>query len=73
MMSYTPINYNVVALICQDLDYKKMTSDDVLGGIMNYEMNIQEAKTLRISTRMSQRPRSKVLLSKQTRARRRKF
>jgi hypothetical protein len=72
-MSYTPINYNVVALICQDPDYKKMTSDDVLGGIMNYEMNIQEAKTLRISTRMSQRPRRKVLLSKQTRARRRKF
>jgi hypothetical protein len=40
MMSYTPMNYNVVALICQDPAYKKMTSDDVLGRIMNHEMNI---------------------------------
>jgi hypothetical protein len=31
MMAYTPINYNVVALIRQDPVYKKMTSDDVLG------------------------------------------
>jgi hypothetical protein len=42
MMAYTPMNYNVVALIRQDLAYKKMTSDDVLGRIMNHEMNIQE-------------------------------
>jgi hypothetical protein len=41
MMVYTPMNYNVVTLICQDPAYKKMTSDDVLGRIMNHEMNIQ--------------------------------
>jgi hypothetical protein len=40
MMAYTPINYNVVSLICQDPTYKKMTSDDVLERIMNHEMNI---------------------------------
>jgi hypothetical protein len=47
MMAYTPINYNVVALICQDSTYKKITSDDVLGRIMNYEMNIQEANNIK--------------------------
>jgi hypothetical protein len=41
MMAYTPMNYNVVALIPQNPSYKKMTSDDVLGRIMNHEMNIQ--------------------------------
>jgi hypothetical protein len=46
MMAYTPMNYNVVALIRQDLAYKKMTSDDVLGRIMNHEMNIQEANNI---------------------------
>jgi hypothetical protein len=40
MMTYTPMNYNVVVLIHQDPSYKKMTSDDVLGRIMNHEMNI---------------------------------
>jgi hypothetical protein len=40
MMAYTPINYNVVAFIHQDSAYKKITSDDVLGRIMNHEMNI---------------------------------
>jgi hypothetical protein len=40
MMTYTPMNYNVVVLIRQDPAYKKMTSDDVLGRIMNHEMNI---------------------------------
>jgi hypothetical protein len=40
MMSYTPMNYNVVALIRQDPAYKKMPFDDVLKRIMNYEMNI---------------------------------
>jgi hypothetical protein len=40
MKAYTPMNYNVVALICQDPTYKKMTSGDVLGRIMNHEMNI---------------------------------
>jgi spore coat protein CotF len=40
MMAYTTMSYNVVALICQDPAYKKMISDDVLGMIMNHEMNI---------------------------------
>jgi hypothetical protein len=40
MMTYTPMNYNVVTLIRQDPAYKKMSSDDVLGRIMNYEKNI---------------------------------
>jgi hypothetical protein len=47
MMVYTPMNYNVVALIRQDLAYKKMASDDVLGRIMNHEMNIQEANNIK--------------------------
>jgi hypothetical protein len=47
MMAYTPINYNVVTLKCQDPAYKKMTSDDVLGRIMNDEMNIQEANNIK--------------------------
>jgi hypothetical protein len=47
MMTYTPINYNVVALIRQDPTYKKMTSDDVFGRIMNHEMNIQEANNIK--------------------------
>jgi hypothetical protein len=47
MMAYTPINYNVVALIRQDLAYKKMTFDDVLGRIKNHEMNIQEANNIK--------------------------
>jgi hypothetical protein len=47
MMAYTPMNYNVVALIRQDPAYKKMTSDDVLRRIMNYEMNIQKANNIK--------------------------
>jgi hypothetical protein len=47
MMAYTPINYNVVVLIRQDPTYKKITSDDVLGRIMNHEMNIQEANDIK--------------------------
>jgi hypothetical protein len=47
MMSYTPMNYNIVALINQDPAYKKMISDDVLGRIMNHEMNIQEANNIK--------------------------
>jgi hypothetical protein len=47
MMAYTPMNYNVVALIHQDPTYKKMTSNDVLGRIMNHEMNIQEANNIK--------------------------
>jgi hypothetical protein len=48
MMVYTPMNYNVVALLCQDLIYKKMTSNDMLGKIMNHEMNIQEPNNIKI-------------------------
>jgi hypothetical protein len=47
MMAYTPMNYNVVALIRQYPAYKKMTFDDVLGRIMNHEMNIQEANNIK--------------------------
>jgi hypothetical protein len=47
IMTYTPMNYNIVALIHQDLAYKKMISDDVLGRIMNHEMNIQEANNIK--------------------------
>jgi hypothetical protein len=43
MMVYTPMNYNVVALIHQDPSYKKVSSDDVLERIMNHKINIQEA------------------------------
>jgi NACalpha-BTF3-like transcription factor len=43
MRVYTPMNYNVVALICQDPAYKRISSDDVLGRIMNHEMYIEEA------------------------------
>jgi hypothetical protein len=35
------------ALICQDPAYKKMSSDDVLGRIINHEMNIQEANNIK--------------------------
>jgi hypothetical protein len=47
MMVYTPMNYNVIALIRQDPAYKKMTSDDVLERIMNREMNIQEVNNIK--------------------------
>jgi hypothetical protein len=47
MMTYTPMNYNVVALIRQDPTYKKITFDDVLGRIMNHEMNIQEVNNIK--------------------------
>jgi hypothetical protein len=43
MGAYTPMNSNMVALIRQDPTYKRMSSDDVLGRIMNYEMYIKEA------------------------------
>jgi hypothetical protein len=43
MRAYTPMNYNVVALIHQDLAYKRISPDDVLGRIMNHEMYIEEA------------------------------
>jgi hypothetical protein len=47
MMAYTLMNYNVVALICQEPAYKKMSSDDVLGRIMNHEMSIQDANNIK--------------------------
>jgi hypothetical protein len=47
MMIYTPMNYNVVVLIHQNPIYKKVTFDDVLGRIMNHEMNIQEANNIK--------------------------
>jgi hypothetical protein len=47
MMAYTPMNYNVASLICQDPAYKKMIFDDVLGRIMNHEMKIQEANNIK--------------------------
>jgi hypothetical protein len=43
MRAYTPMNYNVVTLIRQDPTYKRMTSDDVLGRIINHEIYIEEA------------------------------
>jgi hypothetical protein len=42
MRAYTPMNYNVAALIHQDSAYKRMSSDDVLDRIMNHEMYIKE-------------------------------
>jgi hypothetical protein len=47
MMVYTPMNYNVAALIRQDPTYKKMSSEDVLERIMNHEINIQEANNIK--------------------------
>jgi hypothetical protein len=47
MMTYTPMNYNVVALIRQDPACKKMASDDVLERIMNYEINIQKVNNIK--------------------------
>jgi hypothetical protein len=74
MMTYTSMNYNVVALIHQDPAYKKMTPDDVLGRIMNHEIIFNKPTISRISTRASQALRNKILLSKLvTRAKRRKL
>jgi hypothetical protein len=47
MRAYTLMNYNVVALIRQDPTYKRMTSDDVLGRIINPEMYIKEANHIK--------------------------
>jgi hypothetical protein len=47
MIAYTPMNYNVVALIREDPVYKKRTSDDLLGMIMNHEMSIPEANDIK--------------------------
>jgi hypothetical protein len=45
--AYTPMNYNVVALICQDPTYKRMTSNDVLRRIINHEMYNKEANHIK--------------------------
>jgi hypothetical protein len=47
MRAYTPMNYNVVVLIRQDPIYKKMTSDDVLGMIINHEMYIEKVNHIK--------------------------
>jgi hypothetical protein len=47
MRAYTPMNYNVVALICQDPTYKKMTSDNVLERIIHHDMYIEEANHIK--------------------------
>jgi hypothetical protein len=47
MRAYTPMNYNVVALIHQDASYKRMTSIDVLGMIINHVMYIEEANHIK--------------------------
>jgi hypothetical protein len=47
MRAYTPMNYNVVALICQDPTYKRMTSDDVLGRIIKHEIYIEETNHIK--------------------------
>jgi hypothetical protein len=77
MMAYTPMNYNVVALIHQDIAYKKMASDDVLGRIMNHEMNIQEANNIKnlykgVSTSKKQDIALKVNKSKKKEKRKKK-
>jgi hypothetical protein len=62
------MKYNVVALIHQDPIYKRMTSDDVLGRIINHEMHIEEVNHIRNLYK------DKALLSKLLiRARRRKL
>jgi hypothetical protein len=43
MRAYISMNYNVVALIHQDPTYKRISSDNVLGRIMNHKMYIEEA------------------------------
>jgi hypothetical protein len=47
MRVYTPMNYNVIILICQDLTYKRMASDNVLGMIINHEMYIEEVNHIK--------------------------
>jgi hypothetical protein len=47
MRAYTPMNYNVVALIRQDPTYKKMTSVDMLEWIINHMVYIEEANHIK--------------------------
>jgi hypothetical protein len=62
-----------VALICQDSTYKNMSSDDVLERIMNHKINIQEVNNIKNLYKGVSTSRNKILLSKETKARRRKF
>jgi hypothetical protein len=73
MMTYTPMNYNIVALIPQNLTYKKMSSDDVLGRIMNHEMNIQESNNVKNLYKGVSTSKKQDIALKVTRVRRRKF
>jgi hypothetical protein len=47
MMTYTPMNYNVVDLIRQDSAYKRTSSDDVLDRIMNYKIYIEDVNHIK--------------------------
>jgi hypothetical protein len=47
MRAYTQMTYIVVSLIRQDPTYKQMTSDDVLGRIINHEMYIEDANHIK--------------------------
>jgi hypothetical protein len=73
MMTYTLMNYNIVALIPQNLTYKKMSSDDVLGRIMNHEMNIQESNNVKNLYNDVSTSKKQDIALKVTRVRGRKF
>jgi predicted transcriptional regulator len=47
MRVYTPMNYNVVALIHQDPTYKRMPSDDVFERIINHKIYILEVNHIK--------------------------
>jgi hypothetical protein len=64
MRAYTPLNYNVVALIRQDPAYKRMSSDDVLGRIMNHEMYIEEANHVKNISKCITTPRKQKIVFK---------
>jgi hypothetical protein len=44
LRTYTTKDTMVISLIQQDQTFKKMTSDDVLGKIINHEMLVEEVK-----------------------------
>jgi hypothetical protein len=73
MMAYTLMNYNVVPLIHQDPAYKKMASDDLLGRIMNHEMNIQEANSIKNLYKSVSTSKKQDIALKANKRRRRKF
>jgi hypothetical protein len=47
MRAYMLLNYNMVVLIHQDPTYKRMTSDDAFGRIINHEMYIKETNHIK--------------------------